>query len=98
MNVTVVTGHLTRPPDRRTLPSGEEVVSYDLSVVSGEDRAESVPVAWPAPPPSATQLDVGEALLVVGACAGGSSEPAGRPRAARRSWPRPCCRCAAGRR
>jgi single-strand DNA-binding protein len=66
MNVTVVTGHLTRPPDRRTLPSGEEVVSYDLSVVSGEDRAESVPVAWPAPPPSATQLDVGEALLVVG--------------------------------
>jgi single-strand DNA-binding protein len=66
MNVTVVTGHLTRPPDHRTLPSGEEVVGYDLSVVSAEDRVETGPVAWPAPPPSATQIQVGEALLVVG--------------------------------
>lgn len=66
MNVTVVTGHLSRPPDRRTLPSGEEVVSFDLSVVSAEDRVESVPVAWLGPPPSAGEIEVGEALLVVG--------------------------------
>ncbi len=66
MNITVVTGHLSRPPERRTLPSGEEVVSYDLRVVGADDRAESVPVAWLSAPPSASGLEVGEALLVVG--------------------------------
>lgn len=66
MNITVVTGHLSRPPERRTLPSGEVVVSYDLRVAGADDRAESVPVAWQSAPPSASELEVGEALLVVG--------------------------------
>lgn len=66
MNIAVVTGHLSRPPDRRTLPSGEELLSCDLSVVGSDDKAESVPVAWPAPPASASQLEAGDAVLVVG--------------------------------
>lgn len=66
MNITVVTGHRSRPPERRTLPSGEVVVSYDLRVERADDRAESVPVAWLSAPPSASGLEVGEALLVVG--------------------------------
>lgn len=66
MNITVVTGRLVRPPDRRTLPSGEELVSYDVSVVGPDGRAESVPVVWPAAPTAADELEVGAALLVVG--------------------------------
>lgn len=66
MNITVVTGHLVRPPERRTLPSGEELVSFDLSVVSPDGRAETVPVVWSPVPASAGDLEVGEALLVVG--------------------------------
>jgi len=66
MNITVVTGHLARPPEHRTLPSGEELVGYELRVVGPDGRAESVPVSCPAPPAGAQALEVGEALLVVG--------------------------------
>ena len=66
MNLSVVTGHLSRPPEHRTLPSGEELVSYDLSVAGPDDRVESVPVAWPSAPASAADLAVGDAVLVVG--------------------------------
>ena len=66
MNLSVATGHLTRPPERRTLPSGEELVSYDLGVTGPGDRVESVPVAWPSPPSSAADLGEGDAVLVVG--------------------------------
>ena len=66
MNVTVVTGHVARPPERRTLPTGEEVVSCDVKVVHTDDRAELVPVAWPSAPRSADELAPGEAVLVVG--------------------------------
>ena len=66
MNLSVATGHLSRPPERRTLPSGEELVSYDLSVAGPGGRVETVPVAWPSPPTSAADLVAGEAVLVVG--------------------------------
>lgn len=66
MNITVVTGHLSRPLDRRTLPSGEELVGLDLSVCGPDGRAESVPVSWPDAPAPGGELEVGEALLVVG--------------------------------
>ncbi|MDQ3385100.1 MAG: hypothetical protein M3503_03660 [Actinomycetota bacterium] len=66
MNLSVAAGHLSRPPERRTLPSGEELVSYDLSVAGPADRVESVPVSWPSPPTSAADLGAGDAVLVVG--------------------------------
>ena len=66
MNITVVTGHLSRPPERRTLPSGDDLVVFDVTVDGPEERAESVPVVWPSAPPSAGALEAGAAVVVVG--------------------------------
>jgi len=66
MNITVVTGHLSRPPERRTLPSGDELVSYDVTVPRADERAESVPVVWPGAPASATDLQPGDLVVVLG--------------------------------
>lgn len=66
MNVTVVTGHLSRPPERRTLPSGDDLVGFEVTVDGPEERAESVPVVWPSAPPSAASLEAGAAVVVVG--------------------------------
>ena len=66
MNIAVVTGHLSRPPERRTLSSGEELVSLEVVVDRPDDRAETVPVVWPSAPPSAVGLEVGAAVVVVG--------------------------------
>lgn len=66
MNLTVVTGHLSRPPERRVLPSGAELVSYDLTVEGPDGRAEAVPVVWPSAPAAADAFVAGDALVVVG--------------------------------
>ena len=66
MNIAVVTGHLSRPPERRALSSGEEHVGFEVAVERPDGRAETVPVVWPSAPPSATELEVGAAVVVVG--------------------------------
>ena len=66
MNVVVLNGRLTRPPEERVLPSGDRVVSLEMSVARPGERADSVPVAWPDPPASALSLDAGDVLVVVG--------------------------------
>jgi single-strand DNA-binding protein len=66
MNIAVVRGHLSRPPERRTLSSGDELVSLEVTVERPDDRAEIVPVVWPSAPPSATGLVVGAPVVVVG--------------------------------
>ena len=66
MNIAVVTGHLSRPPERRALASGEEHVGFEVTVERPDGRAETVPVVWPSAPPSATGLEVGAAVVVVG--------------------------------
>jgi single-strand DNA-binding protein len=66
MNIAVVIGHLSHPPERRTLPSGEELVGLDVTVTRPDERAESVPVVWPSAPASATSLEVGASVVVVG--------------------------------
>ena len=50
MNLTVLRGSLSRPPERRVLPSGDELVEYQVTTPADGDRpTESVPVIWPAP-------------------------------------------------
>jgi len=48
MNIVVLRGHLSRPPERRQLPSGAELVTYEVTVEREGGRAESVPVVWEA--------------------------------------------------
>lgn len=67
MNVTVLRGALSRAPERRVLPSGDELVEYQLTTPSSDVRpAESVPVIWPDAPPGAENLEPDAELVVIG--------------------------------
>lgn len=66
LNVVVAVGRLTRPAELRVLPSGDRLVTIELTVARDEGRAESVPVSWFAAPARAADLDVDENVLVVG--------------------------------
>jgi single-strand DNA-binding protein len=66
LNVVVAVGRLTRPAELRVLPSGDRLVTMELTVPRDEGRAESVPVSWFAAPARAADLDVDEQVLVVG--------------------------------
>jgi len=69
-NLVVVRGTLSRDPEPRELPSGDVIVSYEVTVRPvpgpGAGRAESVPVAWVDPPAAATALRAGDDVVVVG--------------------------------
>ncbi len=66
INLAIVRGRLTRPAEQRVLPSGDRVMSLELSVSRPGERAESVPVSWADPPASAADLDADEQVVVVG--------------------------------
>ena len=67
MNITVLQGRLSRPPERRELPSGDVLVAYEVTVpAEGDRRAESVPVVWPDAPGSADDLEPETDVVVIG--------------------------------
>jgi single-strand DNA-binding protein len=66
MNVVIVRGRLSRPPEHRDLPSGDTVVSYEVTVERPGERSESVPVVWHAPPPRALDLEPDTEVVAVG--------------------------------
>jgi single-strand DNA-binding protein len=67
MNLVVLRGALSRPPEARELRSGDVMVTYDVTV-PGRDGGpnESVPVVWFAPPASAADLQPETEVVVVG--------------------------------
>ena len=68
LNVVAIRGCLSRPAEERVLPtSGDRLVGLDLTIRrEGVARAESVPVVWYEAPASATKLDQGDEVVVVG--------------------------------
>lgn len=67
LNLVVVTGTLSRPAERRTLPkTGVDLVTLDVTVRAEGRAADTVPVAWFDPPAWATELDVEDPVVVVG--------------------------------
>ena len=66
MNITVLQGCLSRPPERRELPSGDVLVAYEVTVRHEEGPSDTVPVVWHGAPASACGLDVGEEVVVTG--------------------------------
>ena len=66
MNVVILRGRLSRPPQSRALPSGDIVIAYEVTVSRPGQRAETVPVAWLEAPASAADLAVDEEVVVVG--------------------------------
>jgi single-strand DNA-binding protein len=67
LNMTVVRGRLSRPPEVRALPSGDELVTYEVTVPGDDDRAaESVPVVWLDAPKAALSFAADAEVVVVG--------------------------------
>lgn len=65
-NLVVLVGRLARPPEVRLLPSGDRLVTYEITVARDGERAESVPVVWIEAPARAEELGVDETVTVVG--------------------------------
>ncbi|MDQ1400129.1 MAG: single-strand DNA-binding protein [Acidimicrobiaceae bacterium] len=65
MNVVALRGRLARPAEERVLPSGDRLVSFEVTV-DGPGRAETVPVVWFEAPPSAAGYDIDAQVVVVG--------------------------------
>lgn len=66
MNVVLLLGTLSRDPETRALPSGDLLLSFDLTTRRGSDPADSAPVVWFEPPQSAPGLAAGDQVVVVG--------------------------------
>jgi single-strand DNA-binding protein len=66
LNLAVLVGHLSRPPDEVLLTSGDTLVRYDVTVPRADERADTVPVVAVSPPAHARGLGAGAEVLVVG--------------------------------
>jgi single-strand DNA-binding protein len=66
MNVCILQGRLTRPPEQRVVGGGRSLVTYEVAVDRSEGGAESVPVVWEGAPAVAVDLDVEAEVVVVG--------------------------------
>ena len=65
-NLVVLRGVIRRTPEYRVLPSGDELLSFDLTIRDGEQAAESVPIVWHHPTAAAAKLAEGDDVVVVG--------------------------------
>lgn len=65
-NLSIIAGALSRPPELRHLPSGDQVLTLEVTVRPEGAAAESVPVAWHSPTSSALDWSSGEEVVVVG--------------------------------
>ncbi len=67
MNVVVLRGTLSRQPEERSLPSGDRLVGFEVTVPALDGgRSESVPVVWHDPPAEALALAKGDEVAVLG--------------------------------
>jgi single-strand DNA-binding protein len=66
VNVVLMLGTLSRDPETRALPSGDLLLSFDLTTRRGSEPADSAPVVWFEPPESAPELTAGDQVVVVG--------------------------------
>jgi single-strand DNA-binding protein len=66
INLVVLEGVLARPAQHRELPSGTRLLTLEVTVRPTEGPAEAVPVAWFDAPASATALDQGTVVVVIG--------------------------------
>ncbi len=62
----VLQGVLSRPAQDVQLPSGDRLVSLEVTVRRPEGAAEPVPVQWADPPAWASVLDAGTEVAVLG--------------------------------
>jgi single-strand DNA-binding protein len=65
VNIVVLQGKLSRPPEVRATADGE-VVTYEVTTRPEEGPAVTAPVTWFDPPVAAYKLDDGDPVTVVG--------------------------------
>jgi single-strand DNA-binding protein len=65
MNIVVLQGTLSRPPEIRSTPNGD-VISYEVTTRPDAGPALTAPVAWFEPPKAGYELEQGDAVTVVG--------------------------------
>ena len=66
MNVCIIQGRITRPPEHRVAGDGRSMVTYEVAAARPEGGTESVPVVWEAAPAVAVDLAVDAEVVVVG--------------------------------
>ena len=66
MNVCIIQGRLTRPPEQRVVGSDRTLITSEIGVDRPEGGTETVPVVWEAAPAVAVDLDVDVEVVVVG--------------------------------
>ncbi len=66
MNVVILRGRLSRDPSTRTLPSGDDLVTLEVTIRPTSGPTETVPVAWPHAASRAERLSAGSDVLVTG--------------------------------
>jgi single-strand DNA-binding protein len=66
MNVVTLRGRLARPAEQRVLPSGDRLVTYEVTVDGPEGRAETAPVVWFDAPTTAGTMEADQDVVVVG--------------------------------
>jgi single-strand DNA-binding protein len=66
INLVVLQGVLARPAQDVELPSGDRLVSLEVTVRRPDGPAEPVPVQWSDPPAWASMLDSGTEVAVLG--------------------------------
>lgn len=64
-NVVVLTGDLSADPRRRSLPSGDRLVEFDVTT-RGPSGVYSAPVAWFEPTDLADRLVASSPVVVIG--------------------------------
>ena len=66
MNVCILQGRLTRPPEHRVAGSGRSLVTYEVAVEHPAGGTETVPVVWDDAPARALDLDVDAEVVAAG--------------------------------
>ena len=64
-NVVVLSGSLSRPPEARSLPSGDRLVAYEVTSRLADGPALTVPVTCSASG-APVELEVGDEVVVTG--------------------------------
>jgi single-strand DNA-binding protein len=65
MNIVVLQGQLSRPPEVRSTSNGD-VITYEVTTRPEVGPAVTAPVAWLEPPKAAYGLEQGDLVTVVG--------------------------------
>ncbi len=66
MNIAIVRGVLSSPPEVRTLPSGSNLAQLQVTTRPDDGAAVSVPVSVAEPPAWVGALDTGDEVLLAG--------------------------------